>query len=244
MVGLIPLFAVETLEAAWLDELPDFKRRTDWFIENRPDLIDDIACLHSEGRDNRRLLALVNKDRLKRVLRVMLSENEFLSEFGIRALSRYHKTHPYEFDSNGAKHAVEYEPGESRSGMFGGNSNWRGPIWFPLNYLIIESLQKFDFYFGDTFKVEFPTGSERMLTLWEVSQELEKRLVDIFLVDADGRRPVFGTADKFQNDEHFKDYPLFYEYFNGDNGKGLGASHQTGWTGLIAKILKQIGEYE
>ncbi|MDH3493659.1 MAG: glucosidase [Acidobacteriota bacterium] len=244
MVGLIPLFAVETLEEEWLDRLPNFKRRTDWFIENRPDVIDDIACLHAKGEKKRRLLALVNQDRLRRVLRIMLSEAEFLSDYGIRALSRYHKSKPYEFNVNGEKYTVEYEPGESRSGMFGGNSNWRGPIWFPVNYLIIESLQKFDYYFGKSFKVEFPTGSERMLTLWEVSQELEKRLASIFLVDEEGRRPVFGNSRKFQNDEHFKDYPLFYEYFHGDNGKGLGASHQTGWTGLIGKILKQIGEYE
>lgn len=243
MVGLIPLFAVETLEENWLDKLPDFKRRTDWFIKHRPEMIDDIACLQAVGKEKRRLLALINTNRLKRVLRVMLSENEFLSEYGIRALSRYHKTNPYKFDIAGETYTVEYEPGESKSGMFGGNSNWRGPIWFPMNYLIIESLQKFDFYFGDDFKVEFPTGSERMMTLWEVSQELEKRLTNIFLKDDEGRRAVFGNSDKFQTDEHFKDYPLFYEYFHGDNGTGLGASHQTGWTGLIGKILKQIGEY-
>ncbi len=244
MVGLIPLFAVETLEEEWLDKLPDFKRRTDWFLENRPEMIDDIACMKAEGEKNRRLLALINPDRLKRVLRVMLSENEFLSEYGIRALSRYHKTRPYEFHAGGHTYKVEYEPGESKSKMFGGNSNWRGPIWFPMNYLIIESLQKFDHYFGEDFKVEFPTGSERMLTLWEVSQELEKRLTHIFLKDEEGRRAVFGNDEKFQTDEHFRDYPLFYEYFHGDNGSGLGASHQTGWTGLIGKILKQIGEYE
>ncbi|MGI8542146.1 MAG: MGH1-like glycoside hydrolase domain-containing protein [Aridibacter sp.] len=244
MVGLIPLFAVETLEENWLDTLPDFKRRTDWFIKNRPELIDDIACLQAEGEEKRRLLALVNTDRLKRVLRVMLSENEFLSDYGIRAMSRYHKDNPYKFEVGDETHTVRYEPGKSRSGMFGGNSNWRGPIWFPMNYLIIESLQKFDYYFGDDFKVEFPTGSEKMLTLWEVSQELEKRLSSIFLKDDEGRRAVFGNDEKFQTDEHFKDYPLFYEYFHGDKGCGLGASHQTGWTGLIGKILKQIGEYE
>jgi len=244
MVGLIPLFAVETLEENWLDKFPNFKRRTEWFLENRPELLDDISCLQATGDEKRRLLSLVNPERLKRVLRVMLSENEFLSEYGIRALSRYHKTNPYKFEAGGQTYTVEYEPGESKSGMFGGNSNWRGPIWFPMNYLIIESLQKFDHYFGEDFKVEFPTGSERMLTLWEVSQELEKRLTNIFLKDAEGRRAVFGNDEKFQSDEHFKDYPLFYEYFNGDNGSGLGASHQTGWTGLIGKILKQIGEYD
>ena len=243
MVGLIPLFAVETLEEISLEELPDFKRRTDWFIENRPEMIVDIACLQTTGEKKRRLLALVSKERLKRILRVMFSENEFLSDYGIRALSRYHKAHPYVFEASGENHTIKYEPAESRSGMFGGNSNWRGPIWFPMNYLVIESLQKFDFYFGEDFKVEFPTGSERMLTLWEVSQELEKRLTNIFLRDEDGRRAVFGNTKKFQTDEHFKDYPLFYEYFNGDNGAGIGANHQTGWTGLVGKILKQIGEY-
>ena len=244
MVGLIPLFAVETLEEEWLDKLPNFKRRTEWFLENRPDIAEGIACLNSVGKEKRRLLAAVKKDRLERVLRYLLSDQEFLSDYGIRALSKHHKQHPYVFNADGHDYTVEYEPGESQSGMFGGNSNWRGPIWFPVNYLIIESLQKFDHYYGEDFKVEFPTGSERMLTLWEVSQELEKRLARIFEVDEEGHRPVFGNSKKFQTDEHFKDYPLFYEYFHGDNGKGLGASHQTGWTGLIGKILKQIGEYE
>lgn len=243
MVGLIPLFAVETLEDAWLENLPEFKKRTEWFIKNRPDLIDDIACLQSTGENNRRLLAIVNPERLRRVLRVMLSENEFLSDYGIRALSRYHKSNPYEIELDGEKHVVEYEPGESRSGLFGGNSNWRGPVWFPVNYLLIESLQKFDFYFGSNFKVEFPTGSERMLSLWDVSQELSKRLASIFLKDAEGARPVYGSSEKFQNDEHWRHYVLFYEYFHGDKGCGLGASHQTGWTGLVGKLLQQTGEY-
>ncbi len=244
MVGLIPLFAVETLEEISLDKLPEFKRRTLWFLKNRPDLTDNIACLQKEGNESRRLLSLVNEERLKRVLRVMLSENEFLSEYGIRALSRVHRANPYFLEVRGTEYKVTYEPGESRSGMFGGNSNWRGPIWFPMNYLLIESLQKFDHFYGDDFKVEFPTGSERMLSLWEVSQEIEKRLSSIFLRDDEGRRAVFGGNEKFQTDEHFRDLPLFYEYFHGDNGTGLGASHQTGWTGLIGKILKQIGDYE
>ncbi len=243
MVGLIPLFAVETLEESSLDNLPEFKKRTDWFLENRPDLIEEIACMQATGENNRRLLAIVNPDRLRRVLRTMLSENEFLSEYGIRALSHFHKANPYVLEMNGTRHTVEYEPGESRSGMFGGNSNWRGPVWFPMNYLIIESLQKFDYYFGKDFKVEFPTGSENMLTLWEVSQELEKRLANIFLKDEDGNRAVHGKVEKFQTDEHFRDYLLFYEYFHGDHGCGLGASHQTGWTGLMGKILQQVGEY-
>ncbi len=244
MVGLIPLFAVETIEEKWFEQLPDFKRRTEWFLQNRPDLTDEIACLQTKGRENRRLLALVSKDRLARVLRVMLSEAEFLSDYGIRALSRFHKNSPYFLMVGDTEYRVEYEPAESRSGMFGGNSNWRGPVWFPMNFLLIESLQKFDFYYGDDFKVEFPTGSEQMLTLWEVSQELSKRLSNIFLRDADGNRAVHGTLEKFQTDENWRDYILFYEYFHGDKGTGLGASHQTGWTGLIGKLLQQIGEYK
>ncbi len=244
MVGLIPLFAVETIEEKWFEQLPDFKRRTEWFLQNRPDLTDDISCLQTKGRENRRLLALVSKERLARVLRVMLSEAEFLSDYGIRALSRYYKNNPYILPVGGTEYRVEYEPAESRSGMFGGNSNWRGPVWFPMNYLLIESLQKFDFYYGDDFKVEFPTGSGKMLTLWEVSQELSQRLSNIFLRDEDGSRAVHGTVEKFQTDTHWRDHLLFYEYFHGDKGTGLGASHQTGWTGLIAKLLQQIGEYK
>jgi len=244
IVGLIPLFAVETIEAEQLDGLPHFKKRALWFLENRPDLTDQIACMQSVGRENRRLLALVNPDHLRRILRVMLSEAEFLSDYGIRALSRFHRENPYILEIEGEKNVVAYEPGESHTGMFGGNSNWRGPVWFPVNYLLIESLQKFDFYLGEDFKVEFPTGSEKMLTLWEVSQELSKRLSNIFLKDADGRRAVYGSGEKFQTDANWRDYVLFFEYFHGDKGCGLGASHQTGWTGLIGKMLQQIGEYK
>jgi hypothetical protein len=243
MVGLIPLFAVETIDAEAFEKLPEFKRRVDWFLKNRPDLTDWIACLQAPGQEERRLLSVVNRERLRRVLRVMLDETEFLSDYGIRALSRRHKDEPYVLRLNGTEHRVGYEPAESRSGMFGGNSNWRGPIWFPVNYLLIESLQKFDYYYGDDFKIEFPTGSENMLSLWEVAQELEKRLTKIFLKDEDGRRAVYGKAEKFQKDEHWRDYVLFYEYFHGDNGTGLGASHQTGWTGLVAKLLQQMGDY-
>jgi hypothetical protein len=244
MVGLIPLFAVQTLEEEWLDKLPEFKKRTEWFLENRPDLTDDIACMEQKGRQRRRLLSIVTRERLQKILGYMLSENEFLSEYGIRALSRHHKTNPYILEMGGTKHVVEYEPAESRSGMFGGNSNWRGPVWFPVNYLLIESLQKFDFYYGEDFRIEFPTGSGRMLTLWEISQELSHRLSNIFLKDEQGRRAVHGNGKKFQTDEHWRDYILFYEYFHGDRGSGLGASHQTGWTGLIGKLLQQIGEYK
>ena len=244
MVGLIPLFAVEVLEEEWLENLPEFKKRTDWFLTNRPDLTDDIACLQKSGRENRRLLAMVNEQRLHRILRIMLAETEFLSDYGIRALSRVNKNDPYFLMFGDTEYRVDYEPAESKSGLFGGNSNWRGPIWFPVNFLLIEALQKFDFYYGDDFKIEFPTGSEQMMTLWEVSQELSKRLSNIFLKDDEGNRAVYGNDEKFQTDENWRDYVLFYEYFHGDNGAGLGASHQTGWTGLIGKLLQQIGEYE
>ncbi|HRH40711.1 MAG TPA: hypothetical protein PKY82_03635 [Pyrinomonadaceae bacterium] len=242
MVGLIPLFAVETLDKDLLESLPDFKKRMDWFLKNRPDLCDQIADMEEEGVEQRRLFALVNREKLKRVLHIMLSENEFLSDYGIRALSRWHKSNPYFLEVDNKEYRVEYEPAESKSGLFGGNSNWRGPIWFPVNYLLIESLQKFHWYYGDDLKVEFPTGSERMLNLWEVSQELSRRLSHIFLQDADGNRPFNGNNETFQTDEFWKDHILFYEYFHGDNGSGVGASHQTGWTGLVAKLLQQSGE--
>ncbi len=242
MVGLIPLFAVATLEYEWLQELPEFKKRMDWFLENRSDLTDQISSMELEGVAKRRLLSLVSPEKLRRILRVMLSENEFLSDYGIRALSRFHKHNPYVFNVDGVNHTVEYEPAESKSGLFGGNSNWRGPIWFPVNYLLIESLQKFHWYYGDDFKVELPTGSENMLNLWEVSEELSRRLSSIFLQNEEGTRAVNGNSQIMQTDEHWKDLVLFYEYFNGDNGSGLGASHQTGWTGLVAKLLQQSGE--
>ncbi len=242
MVGLIPLFAVETLEPELLDRLPGFKRRLEWFIDNRPDLVKNCACMRTKGQEGRRLLSIADPDRLRRVLRVMLDEKEFLSPYGIRALSRYHHEHPYIFSVNGMEHRVDYEPAESSTGLFGGNSNWRGPIWFPVNYLIIESLQKFHYYLGDNYKVECPTGSGRMMTLWEVAAELSRRLSRIFLRSPDGRRPVYGGTEKFQRDPHWRDLVLFHEYFHGDNGAGIGASHQTGWTGLVAKLLQQSGE--
>ncbi|MBZ5537241.1 MAG: glucosidase [Acidobacteriia bacterium] len=242
MVGLIPLFAVETLEPDVLDRLPGFKRRLEWFIDNRPDLVGNVACMRTAGQRERRLLSIVDRDKLRRVLALMLNEQEFLSPFGIRALSRYHQDRPYMLGANGNSYRVAYEPAESSTGLFGGNSNWRGPIWFPVNFLLIESLQKFHHYLGDDFKVEFPTGSGRMLTLWEVAGELSRRLTRIFLRGRDGRRPFFGGIQKFQTDPHWKDLILFNEYFHGDNGAGIGASHQTGWTGLVAKLIEQSGE--
>ncbi len=239
MVGLIPLFAVETLEPEVLAKLPGFKRRLEWFIDHRPDLTQHAACMRSPGRGERRLLSVVDQDRLRRVLRVMLDEAEFLSPYGVRALSRRHREAPYTLVVDGQEHRVTYEPAESSTGLFGGNSNWRGPIWFPVNFLLVESLQKFHHYFGDEFRVECPTGSGRHLTLWEVADELSRRLSSIFLVDQQGRRPVFGDQALFQHDPHWRDLVPFHEYFHGDSGAGVGASHQTGWTALVAKLLQQ-----
>jgi hypothetical protein len=242
MVGLIPLFAVETLEPEVLAKLPDFKRRLEWFIDNRPDLTENLACMRTEGMGERRLLSIANQDQLRRILKYMLSEEEFLSPFGIRALSRFHRDNPYTLHVNGNEHRVDYEPGESSTGLFGGNSNWRGPVWFPVNYLLVESLQKFHHYLGDDFKVEFPTGSGTHLTLWEVAGELSRRMTSIFLQDENGRRPVFGNLEKFHTDPHWRDLVLFHEYFHGDSGAGVGASHQTGWTGVVTKLMQQSGE--
>ncbi len=239
MVGLIPLFAVETLESEVLDGVPGFKRRMQWFINNLPELGEYIESV-TTPTGVRRFFSLVNRRRLKSVLKYLLDETEFLSSYGVRSLSRFHKDNPYRLIVEGHEHRVGYEPAESQTGLFGGNSNWRGPIWFPVNYLIIESLQKFHWYLGDDFLVECPTGSGRMLTLWQVAEELSRRLLKIFSRDTDGRRPVNGAAKKFHHDPYWRDYILFYEYFHGDNGAGLGASHQTGWTGLIAKLAQQI----
>jgi hypothetical protein len=242
VVGLLPLFAVETLEPEGVARLPGFKRRMEWFIENRPDLTRNVACMLTPGRGERRLLSIVGPERLRRILKVMLDENEFLSPYGIRALSRFHKDHPYTLAVNGAVHRVDYEPAESTTALFGGNSNWRGPVWLPVNYLLIESLQKFHYYLGDDFRVECPTGSGRMMTLWEVAAELSHRLTRLFLRDGEGRRPIYGGTEKFQGDPHWRDLILFHEYFHGDNGAGIGASHQTGWTAVVAKLLQQNGE--
>ncbi len=242
LVGLIPLFAVGTLEPEIERSMPRFWRRMKWFIRNRPELRNHIVPQVTAEGKTRRLLSLVNGDRLKSVLRYMLDENEFLSPYGIRAVSRHHRDHPYMFWVNGYEHRVDYEPAESSTGLFGGNSNWRGPIWFPVNYLLVESLQKFDYFYKEQFQVEYPTGSGKQLCLWDVSAELSRRLTRIFMPGPDGRRPVHGGAEKFQTDPHWRDLILFYEYFHGDNGAGIGASHQTGWTGLVAKLLQQSGE--
>ncbi|MCI0414307.1 glucosidase [bacterium] len=242
MVGLIPLFAVETLEPESLDQLPGFKKRLEWFIDHRSDLTKNLACMRTQGMKERRLLSIVWPERLRRVLKVMLDENEFLSPYGIRALSRFHKDQPYTLRVNGTEHRVDYEPAESSTGLFGGNSNWRGPIWYPVNFLLIESLQRFHHYLGDDFKVECPTGSGQMMNLWEVAAEISKRLTRVFLHDDKGRRPVFGETEIFQQNEDWSKYIPFHEYFHADTGAGIGASHQTGWTGLVAKLLQQSGE--
>ena len=242
MVGLIPLFAVETLEPEIVDRLQGFKRRMQWFMDNHPDVPEHIEMTQRSARGVRRLMSLTNRKQLKRILRRMLDETEFLSPYGIRSVSRYHLDHPYEVQINGHVSRVDYEPAESTTGIFGGNSNWRGPIWFPVNYLLIESLQKFHYYYGEDFKIECPTHSKNEVDLWQVSTELSRRLTRLFLRDKDGRRPFAGRNELFNNDPHWRDLILFYEYFHGDTGSGLGANHQTGWSGLVAKLLEQSGE--
>ncbi|MDD1621075.1 MAG: glucosidase [Methylococcaceae bacterium] len=238
MIGLIPFYAVEILEPELLDKLPDFKRRMKWFLDYRPDLAALVSDWNEAGRGDHRLLSLLRGQRMKKLLQRMLDETEFLSDYGIRSLSRAHHDQPYVVSCANTPMSVHYQPGEAESGMFGGNSNWRGPIWFPVNYLLITSLRRFASFYGEDFKIECPTGSEIWLSIHEVADELSRRLIRIFRKDASGHRPAFGCNEKLQNDQHFNDYLLFHEYFHGDNGDGLGASHQTGWTGLVAKLLE------
>jgi len=243
MVGLIPLFALTILESDLIDQLPSFKRRMEWFINNWEDIHKHLESWEETGHNGHLLLSIVNHEKLPRILKVMLNESEFLSSYGLRALSRYHLEHPYTLELGGVIHSVDYEPAESTTGLFGGNSNWRGPIWFPVNYLIVQSLHGFYHFYGDTMKVEFPTGSGTLMNLEQVADEISRRLTNIFLRDASGRRAVHGGVEKFQRDPYWRDLLLFYEYFHGDNGAGLGANHQTGWTGLVANLLQQSGEY-
>jgi hypothetical protein len=242
MVGLIPLFAVETLEPEIIARLPGFQRRMQWFLDNMPDFASRVDSSQTSPNGVRRLLSLVDRKQLVRILGYMVNKEEFLSPHGVRALSKYHAAHPYILSVNGSEHRVDYEPAESQTGVFGGNSNWRGPVWFPTNFLMIESLQKFHHYYGDEFRVECPSGSGQQMSLWDVGAEISRSLTHIFLRDAEGRRPLHGSLEKFQNDPWWRDLILFYEYFHGDTGAGLGASHQTGWTGLVAKLLEQTGE--
>jgi len=247
LVGLIPIFAVQTLDPELLAQLPEFTNRMQWFITHHPELIHNVACMETCGLEARRMLAICYEDKLRRILTKMLDEKEFLSEYGIRAISKFHQDHPYIWSANGSEYRVDYEPAESSSGLFGGNSNWRGPIWMPVNYLIIESLQEFHHYFGDSFMIECPTSSGKFMNLWDVSVELSQRLINIFVKEKDGDRPVnnlqSGKKLKFDADPNWQDLVLFYEYFHGDNGSGIGASHQTGWTGLVAKLIQQSSEY-
>ena len=239
LVGAVPLFAVETIEPDVLDALPDFRKRLEWFLQNRPHLAGLISRWYEPGTGERRLFALVRGHRMKRVLRRLLDPAEFLSDYGVRSVSRYHAEHPFVLKFDGMSSRFDYEPAESQDTLFGGNSNWRGPIWFPLNFLLIEALQRFHHYYGDDFLVECPTGSGTKITLWQISQDLSRRLTHIFLRSADGRRPVCGDNQLFQADPHWRDYICFYEYFHGETAAGLGASHQTGWTALVAKLLQQ-----
>jgi len=240
MVGLLPLCASTVLEAnGMLQRHPRLAELIELFRKRHPDLLKHIAPADGtfEGYANRRLLSVCNKEKIERILAYMLDENEFFGPYGIRSVSRYHSAHPYAFSLGGQEYKVQYLPAESNNGMFGGNSNWRGPVWMPVNGLLIRALINLYQFYGDDFKVECPTGSGKYMTLFEVAKEIARRLSSIFLRDANGRRPVYGGARKFQEDPHWKDYILFYEYFHGDNGAGLGASHQTGWTGIIARSL-------
>jgi hypothetical protein len=241
VVGLVPLFAVLTLEPDMLAKLEGFNRRMQWFLNYVPTAKSHVDTTQRSADGIRYLLSLASKDRLLSVLRYMLDENEFLSPHGVRSLSKVHQNNPYVLRADGTEYRVDYEPAESRSGIFGGNSNWRGPIWFPINFLMIEALQKFHYHFGDDLQVECPTGSGKYMTLWQVATFLSQQLSRIFLRDANGRRPVYGGTEKFQTDPRWRDLICFHEYFHGDNGAGLGASHQTGWTALVAKLIEQSG---
>jgi hypothetical protein len=237
MIGLLPLCAATLVEGEALRKYPELLERVQRFLQPRPELTAFIHDPVKQGNSGRRLLSILNEDKLRRMLAKMLDESEFLSPYGIRALSRYHAEHPYVFRVGDKDYTVSYLPAESDTGMFGGNSNWRGPVWLPVNGLIIRALLQYYGYYGNDFTVECPTGSGRQLTLYQVAEEIARRLVSIFVRGQDGRRPVYGGTPMFQEDPYWRDYLLFYEYFHGDNGAGIGASHQTGWTGIIARGL-------
>ncbi len=237
MVGFVPLFGARVVDGASCQKHPAFNRRRQWFIEHRPDLIESVGPMVTPGAHNTLILGLVRTDQLRRMLAYLLDEREFLSPYGIRAVSKYHEEHPFVLRLDGHEHRLDYEPGESTTDLFGGNSNWRGPIWFPVNFLIIQALREYHCYYGNSFQVECPTGSGQMKTLEQVASELIHRLARIFLRDEQGKRPVFGDSSMFNSDPNWRDFIPFYEYFHGDTGRGCGASHQTGWTGLIAQVL-------
>ena len=249
LVGLSPLFAVETLDEELLEKVPKFKARMDYFFEERPDLAELVSRWHEPGQGETRLFSLLRGHRMKALLSRLLDETEFFSDFGIRAISKYHEKNPYTLQCDGSmkggdgkKSSVKYEPAESKTSMFGGNSNWRGPIWFPMNYLLIESMKKFHDYYGDEFKIECPVGSGKLITISEAADEVSRRLISIFTNDDAGHRPVFNKYPKMRDDPHFKDHILFYEYFHGDNARGVGAGHQTGWTALVASLIGEQSE--
>jgi hypothetical protein len=244
LVGLLPICAATVIEADHIERHPRVAAQVGAFLERNKDLLSNIADPMVPGVHGRRLLSLVNEDKLRRILARMLDEERFLGPHGIRSISHWHLDHPYVFDVHGVEHRVQYEPAESTSGMFGGNSNWRGPVWFPINLLLIRALIVHYRYYGDSLKVECPTGSGTMMTLFEVAEELSRRLTATFLRDGDGRRPVYGGIKLFQEDPHWRDLILFHEYFHGDNGAGLGASHQTGWTGLVARLIQSLGQFD
>ena len=240
MVGLIPLFAVEVLTPELLEKLPDFKRRVEWVLNNRPDLASLISSWYNPGKGETRLLSILRGHRMKMIMKRMFDETEFLSDFGVRSLSKYHKEHPYKFSYEGGTVQVDYTPAEATGDMFGGNSNWRGPIWFPMNYLILDSLEKFSNYYGNEYEVEFPTNSGEMMNIKQAAEGVSKRLLSLFIPDANNKIPMYGEYEKFQKDPIFNKNHMFFEYFDGDTGKGLGANHQTGWTGLISEIIRQL----
>ena len=243
LIGLMPLLAVETIQPALLDALPGFKQRLEWYLANRPDLCSLISRWQEPGMGERRLIALTRGHRMKCLLRRMLDPEEFLSDYGVRSVSKFHKEHPYVLTVRGEEKVVNYEPAESQTDVFGGNSNWRGPVWMPINYLLIESLQKFHHYYGDDFKVECPTGSGQFTTLNGVANELSNRLIRIWLRDDRWPTAFARASDKALDEKRDRDRYWFHEYFHGDTGAGLGASHQTGWTGLVAKLIHQQGEH-
>jgi hypothetical protein len=243
IVGIIPLFAVAVNNPENRALYSEYRKRFSWLVKNRPALIKSVVETEEFAKEDKLLISLASPERMRRILAKILDESAFLSPFGIRSVSRHLKEHPFTMSLGGRIYSLNYEPAESTTPLFGGNSNWRGPIWAPLNYLLIESLQKYHYYLGDTFKVECPMGSGQQLTLWEITSEISHRLIKIFLRDEKGRRPLYGNCEKFQTDPHWRDYILFHEYFHGDTGEGLGASNQTGWTGIIAKLIRQYGEY-
>ena len=238
LVGLIPMFAIETLDEDFTKQFPFFSSRMDWFISHRPDLANLVSDWRTPNKNGTHILSLMRHHRLSATLSRMLDETEFLSDYGIRSLSKFHQHHPVKFSQSGENLELHYEPGEGETRIYGGNSNWRGPIWMPINFMIIDALQKFDQFYGDSFQIECPKGPGKMMTLAQVADELSARLQKLFIKTDDGHRTYLGQSKQQWQDQNFQDKLLFHEYFHGDTGRGLGASHQTGWTGLIALLLQ------